>query len=173
MQTQDKTMSDSIALANFFIERGEKERIEVTLLKLVKLVYIAHGYLLALTGKSYLNKKYDRVEAWKFGPVIPTVYHTFKYNENNPIKDKGVVCTLEEDKLIFVTPKIEESAHAVLNFVWKRYGGMTSTALVTLLHQKGTPWSYCYREGENVEIPDLDTRLYYYALFKKLANNGK
>ena len=173
MQPTIKTMSDSIALANYFIERSKSESKEITVLKLIKLVYIAHGYLLALMEKSYLNSRYDRVEAWKLGPVIPTVYHTFKYNANNPITEKGYVCILENDEPKFVVPTVDSSANPVLDFVWKRYGKMTSSDLVSLLHEKGTPWHYCYKEGQNVVIPDLDTKLYYSAMFKKLVGYGK
>ena len=84
MKTRE--MDDSIALANFFIDKSTSEKCDITLLKLVKLVYIAHGYLLALLNRSFLNSRYDKVEAWRLGPVIPTVYHTFKYNANSPIK---------------------------------------------------------------------------------------
>ena len=173
MLSTTKTMSDSIALANYFIERSQSEGEDITVLKLIKLVYIAHGYLLALMEKSYLNARYDRVEAWKFGPVIPTVYHTFKYKANNPITEKGYVCILENNEPKFVVPIVDPSANAVLDFVWKRYGKMSSSDLVSLLHEKGTPWSYCYKEGQNVEIPDLDTKLYYRAVFKKLVEHGK
>ena len=173
MLSTTKTMSDSIALANYFIERSQSEGEDITVLKLIKLVYIAHGYLLALMEKSYLNARYDRVEAWKFGPVIPTVYHTFKYKANNPITEKGYVCILENNEPKFVVPTVDPSANAVLDFVWKRYGKMSSSDLVSLLHEKGTPWSYCYKEGQNVEIPDLDTKLYYRAVFKKLVEHGK
>ena len=166
---QEKEMSDSIALANYFIEQSLKENADITLLKLVKLVYIAHGFLLALLNKSFINERYDKVEAWRFGPVIPTVYHTFKYNANNPIKERGVVFLSDDNK--FVYPKISQEAVLVLDFVWKRYGKMSSSTLVDLLHIDGSPWKTFYIEGKNVEIPDSVTKGYYAALFKYLLNS--
>lgn len=168
MKTRE--MDDSIALANFFIDKSTSEKCDITLLKLVKLVYIAHGYLLALLNRSFLNSRYDKVEAWRLGPVIPTVYHTFKYNANSPIKEKGVVCVLNEnDDPVFVVPQISDSAKIVLDFVWSRYGQMSPSTLVALLHEEGTPWKLYYSEGKNIEIPDDVTKDYYDTLFKVLS----
>ncbi len=166
----NKIMADSIAIANYFIDKSKLEKADITLLKLVKLVYIAHGYTLALLDKSFIESRYDRVEAWKYGPVIPTVYHTFKHNANNPITDKGVICLFNEKDYPFVVPEIEDEPKFILDFVWKRYGQLSATDLVDLLHQDGTPWKYYYQEGKNNEIPDEDTKLYYKAVFNKLRN---
>ena len=172
MDIQDKQMRDSISIANYYIERASNEKKDITLLQLLKLVYIAHGYLLALLNQSFLNPKFDRVEAWKYGPVIPTVYHTFKHNARNPITQRGVVC-LFDDEYSFVYPTISPEAEPVLDFVWKRYGGLSAAELVNLTHSKGTPWAYCYKEGENVVILDSDTELYYKALVREMMNYGK
>lgn len=172
LNCEKKIMKDSIAIANYFIDRSKEDGKGIDLLKLVKLVYIAHGYILALLGESYLNKKYDKVEAWKYGPVIPTVYHTFKHNANGTITENGIVC-VNFDKNEFVEPAVEEEPKKVLDFVWKRYGRMDSSTLVTLLHKDGTPWKYHYKANMNVEIPDEDTKIYYEALFNELAEYGR
>ncbi len=166
----NKVMADSIAIANYFIDKSLSENTDITLLKLVKLVYIAHGYMLALLDKSFIESRYDRVEAWRFGPVIPNVYHTFKHNKNNPIKEKGVICLFDDKDMPFVVPEIVEEPKFILDFVWKRYGKLSASELVDLLHQKGTPWNYYYQEGKNNEIPDEDTKLYYRAVFKRLKD---
>ncbi|HEY1718789.1 MAG TPA: type II toxin-antitoxin system antitoxin SocA domain-containing protein, partial [Verrucomicrobiae bacterium] len=57
----------SIAVANRFIELAQKSDSKLTLMKLLKIVYFAHGWHLALRDKSPLID--DTVEAWKFGPV--------------------------------------------------------------------------------------------------------
>lgn len=167
---KEKVMSDSIAIANYFIDKSAECKIDITLLQLVKFVYIAHGYMLALLDKSFIESRFDRVEAWRYGPVIPNVYHTFKHNKYNPIKEKGVICLFEDKDMPFVIPSIVEEPKFILDFVWKRYGQMSANDLVDLLHQKGTPWEYYYQEGKNNVIPDEDTRLYYKAVYKKLRD---
>ena len=44
-------------------------------MKVLKLVYMAHGFNLAITDDPLIN---DRVEAWKFGPVIRPLYGKLK-----------------------------------------------------------------------------------------------
>lgn len=168
---EHREIRDAISIANWFITKGNSDNVDITLLKLVKLVYIAHGYILALLEESYINPMYDRVEAWKFGPVIPSVYHTFKHNRDNCIKNKESICTINNnsDKLEFFIPKVKDNIVQILNFVWNRYGSKTPSELVSILHRKGTPWEYYYKKGKNNEIPDYDTKLYYKAIIRELS----
>ena len=46
-----------------------------TNLDLNKLVYLCHGWTLGVHGKPLIA---DRVEAWRYGPVIPAIYHEYK-----------------------------------------------------------------------------------------------
>lgn len=171
MTDNEKQMKDAIALANWFVEKAKEDQTDITLLKLLKLVYIAHGYLLALLDKSFINPIFDKVEAWKFGPVIPSVYHTFKHNKDNPITEEEAICIVRdnnEEEMQFFTPKVCDEIVPVLVFVWNRYGSKRPSELVTILHRSGTPWEYHYKKGENKEIPDEDTKLYYKAIVREL-----
>lgn len=163
--------SDAIAIANYFVDKSNTSGKGVTLLSLLKLVYIAHGYLLALLDDGGFDPRFDKVEAWKYGPVVPSVYHTFKYNKSNVITERGFVLKSGDDNGIdFITPTVEdESKRIVLDFVWDRYGEMKATDLVRLTHRDDTPWAYCYRVGKNVEIPDELTKLYYEKMIEILS----
>lgn len=98
---------NALSVANYFIELAQKDGKEIRPLKLMKLVYIAYGYALALLGRSIINQRFDKVEAWKLGPVIPSVYHSFKMYGNSNITKKTVMfkddglggVTLETPKL--------------------------------------------------------------------------
>ena len=74
-------MIDAIAIANYFVEKSKEDKQceKLTLLRLVKYVYIAYGFALVLLGRSIINDRFDKVEAWKYGPVIPSVYHSFTF----------------------------------------------------------------------------------------------
>jgi uncharacterized phage-associated protein len=52
-------------------------------MKLIKTVFIAHGFYLASKDKPLVN---EFVQAWKYGPVIDSVYHEFKGLGHKPIK---------------------------------------------------------------------------------------
>ena len=66
---------DPIAVANFFIQKSIETGLEVTPMKLLKLVYIAHGWSLGLFGEPLID---EAVVAWTYGPVIPDLYKVLK-----------------------------------------------------------------------------------------------
>lgn len=167
--------TDALAVANYFIELAQKEDKPIHLLGLVKRVYIAHGFSLALNHRGLINPRFDKVEAWKFGPVIPSVYHTFKQQQHtaNEIKDFATNMVWDENnfKPDWVTPKLENTEDKkVVELVWKRYKSFSDSELVSLTHKKGTPWFLCYIENENVPIPDELTTVYYKQLIENIVN---
>lgn len=155
---------NALAVANYFIELAQKENKPITQLGLIKRVYIAHGFSLAIFHKSLLDPRFDRVEAWRYGPVIPSVYHSFKQFKANPITEKTIVMNWDEKEGVphFHTPELQDKeAREIVKMVWLRYSKMTDSEMVTLTHRKGTPWDVCYIEGENQQIPDVITENYY------------
>lgn len=80
---------EAVAVANWFVERGIKTRKPVTPLKLMKLVYFAHGWFLAVgPGKPLINCS---IEAWEYGPVASRVYRAFRHFGSDPIDRKAAV----------------------------------------------------------------------------------
>ena len=64
-------MVSAIIIANQFIERAKRDGVVLTNMQLQKLVYIAHAWALALDQ----GLIYEPVEAWLWGPVIPSLFH--------------------------------------------------------------------------------------------------
>ena len=60
-------------IADYIIAHGGGA---LTPLQVIKLAYIAHGFTLALLGRSLVP---EPIEAWRYGPVIPSIY-TAEYN---------------------------------------------------------------------------------------------
>lgn len=155
---------NALSVANYFVKLAKRDNKPITLLGLVKRVYIAHGYYLAIHHKPLIDHRFDRVEAWKYGPVIPSVYHSFKQYRSNPITDETVIMEwdLEKSTPIFKTPHLnDKEAKKVVEFVWSRYYDKSDSYMVTLTHRPGTPWGVCYIEGQNNIIPDEITEIYY------------
>jgi len=174
--------TNALSVANEFvqlsIEDSDKDTKDLTLLKLVKLCYIAHGFSLAnFNGHSLLNPNFDRVEAWKLGPVIPSVYHSFKHNLNNKITEKVKVISEEkwngtDDNIDTTTPQLYNiNEKAIVKFVWNRYRKWTGSDLVQMLHSDGTPWKLTYVPNANVIIPDGLTQVYFEGLIKAILAN--
>lgn len=125
--------------------------------------------------KSLLDPRFDKVEAWRYGPVIPCVYHSFKQFRANPITEKTEVMEWNENDYTptFHAPELkDEDAKKIVEMVWKRYAEMSDPKIVALTHQKGTPWDICYIEGRNNPIPDELTDAYYRKLVNMISKNA-
>ena len=66
-------------IANAFLEKSFNTRsykkYKIDNLMLNKLVYLTYGYGLALLKQKIF---YEDIQAWQYGPVIPSIYHEFK-----------------------------------------------------------------------------------------------
>jgi uncharacterized phage-associated protein len=163
---------NAISLANYFVDKAISEEVPIYQLGLMKRVYTAHGFCLALFDKSALDPRFDIVEAWKYGPVIPSVYHSFKQNGKDPIKSKSVIIDVDTDtdtyEINVKTPKLtDQEVIDVADMVWLRYFGFTDSQMVGLTHRAGTPWAMCYQPGMTCQIPDEYTKAFYKKLIKK------
>lgn len=166
--------TNALSVANYFIDLAHKDNEEIKPLKLMKLVYIAYGYSLALLNKSILDPRFDKVEAWKLGPVIPSVYHSFKIYGKSPIEKKTTILTESSNDVEVEEPKLEDKeVQMICEFVWKKYGGYKDSYLVTLLHGVGTPWGRVYIQGQNNSIPESLTKLYYKHLVEVMEESNE
>ena len=162
--------TNALSVANYFIELANKEEKAIHLLGLVKRVYIAHGFALALLGHGLLDERFDHVEAWKYGPVIPSVYHSFKQYHTSRITKKTDVMEWNDNlEPTFVKPELTgNDEKTIVEMVWKRYANFSDSDLVSLLHADGTPWRLCYVEGLNCEIPDELTERFYQIVVERV-----
>ena len=158
---QNSYNQNPLSIANFFIK---KSNFTATSLQLIKLSYIAHGYTLALTDKKLFD---ETIEAWKHGPVIPSIYHTFKHYGKNKVAEVSYEYDFD-DNLEFgpTEPKIDieknDLAHQILDAVWEGYSRYNGFELVDLTHQDGTPWSTSYQPGVLHKTIEAETIKDYY-----------
>lgn len=145
-------MYTATAIANFFIEKGKQEGKPVDQMKVQKLVYFAHGWYLSIAGKPLLN---EAIEAWRFGPVISSLYHSLKYSGNAPIT-KSIEIT-QADRLT-IADDSDTELRAYLNRIWNLYSPFTGIQLSNMTHEEGTPWAKIAKEFDH-RIPagkDID-----------------
>jgi uncharacterized phage-associated protein len=116
----------------------------------MKLTYIANGWMLVYTGKPLFD---DKIEAWKYGPVIPELYHATKEYGSKPIAWQLAAPIGDE---------ADPRARGLLEVVWKKYGHLSGVALSNLTHRPGSPWSQVYKEGQtHIEIPEAAIKAHY------------
>jgi uncharacterized phage-associated protein len=136
-------MENPIAIANYFISKSLASGEELTPMKLIKLVYISHGWYLAITNEPLLS---EGVQAWKYGPVVNSVYRgTKKFG-------KGQVTEMLFDTRTMSFPvPTNPQVIALLERIWAVYGKYNGLELSALTHQDGTPWDITWnvRHGKS------------------------
>lgn len=151
-------MADTLNVANRFLALAGERRDTLTPMQLLKLVYIAHGWMLGLYGVPLIR---DEVQAWQYGPVIPKLYNAVRRYRSQPVEQ--AISSNANDPL---SPQ-EES---VIKQVYDIYGNMSGPALSRLTHAVGTPWALTYRDGEHgILIPQDIIEDHY----QRLARNGR
>ena len=120
-------MYDAVNIAYYMLKVAEGNSQTMTNLKLQKLVYIAHGYMLAMKDRRLIN---EAPQAWKYGPVIHSVYKRFRAYE-----DRKIDCEIPD-----VSNLIDGDAKFVIEGVMRLYGNDTAIQLVNLTHEPETPW---------------------------------
>lgn len=139
---------NSLTIANYFLYLANRDNKPVSAMKLQKLVYYAHGWHLALTGKPLIN---EQVEAWRFGPVIPNIYHEFKHFGNSHITEFAREPNSGEAPF----PQ-DESTKQFLDKIWKMYGNLTAIQLSNTTHEPGTPWAKTWGDEGVPMFTDID-----------------
>lgn len=139
---------NSISIANTFLQHfGARDGIEH--MKLQKLVYCAYGWWLAHSGLEGARLTTDHPEIWKHGPVFPDLYHAFKVFGRKPISEVQSTSPFARPELV---DEEDDEIHALVNWIWGRYGHLSSFALSDMTHKPGTPW-YRVAQERNFSVP--------------------
>ena len=159
----------AVVVANYFVVKGKKEGSPVEgVLKLIKLVYIAHGWHLGVNKKPFIREK---VEAWKYGPVIRSVYDAFKHRGKLPITDRATT-GVEPEMKTTIDESIDKSACQFLDKIWNFYRDFLGLELSKITHKEGTPWHDVWHDDENqnafgIVIEERDIKEYYGGKFRE------
>lgn len=152
--TPSPQMYSSAAIANRFLRIAEREDVPLTPMKIQKLVYIAHGWHLGLYDEPLCS---EIVQAWKWGPVFPDLYHSVKHWGNRPIREP-VRDYWDEDEVPPV-PDDDSSESHLIDDVWSIYRGYTGSQLSRLTHAADTPWDQVVKERQGRWYPEISDGL--------------
>jgi len=127
-------MADARAVANRFLDLAREQGKVLTPMQVLKLVYIAHGWKLGLTGEPLIDQP---VEAWQYGPVVRDVYNGTRSYGRGPIA--APIPTF--------APPLDSGDDSMVRQVFNLYGHMGGIALSNITHMPDTPWAQTYRPG--------------------------
>ncbi len=147
---------DSKAVANHFLDLAESENEAISPMKIQKLVYIAHGWYLALTEKPLLD---EYVQAWKYGPVIPTLFHEFKRFGREAITEPATDFDPRNNTFAKTIMSDDKYVKAILEKVYEVYGDFTAIQLSNLTHQPDTPWAETWAKSEGTRNVNIENEL--------------
>lgn len=133
---------DAMIIADYIIELSTNGKLnhKINNLELQKyLYYINARYMVENGGEPLFN---DTIEKWKFGPVLPNVYHTYKNYGAGPIEEVSDHETVDiSDGILHFYPNpsdFKKIPHKVKNMIKetsKKLSDMNPFELVELTHE--------------------------------------
>ncbi|EPB6106265.1 TPA: SocA family protein [Yersinia enterocolitica] len=151
-------MYSPIQVANKFIELAAANGTPITQMQAQKLTYIAHGISLGHRDAALLS---DPVCAWRYGPVLPSLYHLLKnYGASkisSPVPTQG---------LSISEPMLDDYANSLIKTVFDTYGKYSAEVLSEFTHRAGTPWQQTMSAGNTI-ISDHVINDYYKRLMAR------
>lgn len=144
-------MVSALSVGNTILERAMVDGIDITPMKLQKLIYIVYKEYYKRTGRPLFA---ERFEVWKYGPVLRDVYDAFKGYGANAIKE----LSRESDGNIYIVN--EESSttfREIMNYTWEKYKAYDGIRLSEMTHKKDTAWYKAAKSGQ-VFLSDEDIK---------------
>jgi uncharacterized phage-associated protein len=126
-------MYDARQIANWFIQRAQHDGRTLSIMQLLKLIYISHGWYMEMSSAPLIRNK---IEAWKYGPVIPDVYNAFRRQGVN-------VSNIDTTH----NAPVDAYTANILDQIYGSYGQIPATRLSDMTHVPGGPWDIASRTG--------------------------
>ena len=145
---------DARSVANELITRAHDSANAITPMQVIKLAYYCHAWMLGLYHRPLLNRP---IEAWRYGPVVPDIYHSLRQYGGRP-----VIQTIDLELERVAVRGYHKDETNIIDQVWEKYGHLTGIQLSALTHAPGTPWHETWHKyGQNAIIPDPTIEKYY------------
>lgn len=150
-----------LGIALEFVDRGMKQSLPITQMKLQKMLYFAQGIHLVTNNLEPMFD--DKFQAWQYGPVIPIIYHEYKLYGNRPIMDTDWVSSVSKK-----SHEIENSTMKSIDVAWNVTKEISAVKLSNWTHAQDSPWKKYYIPGVNdIIIPNEDIAQYFSRFLKK------
>ena len=140
-------MRDAVDIAMYVVNLCTLNGTPVSNLQLQKILYYIQINFFRRMGNAAFNNK---IEAWKYGPVVPDVYDEFgRYGAAKICKLYGGLDWIFSDEERTLIERVVNACTSISP--WE---------LVDKSHRVGGPWEMVYQEGRKNEIPVTLIRKY-------------
>lgn len=116
-----------------------------TQMHLQELVYIAHGWCLALTGEPLTG---DRPEALEHGPEYSRLANAHRKSGVQPIAAPSFLQTTSNPDTNGVDDALNTTERTIMAKVYVEYGKRPTAELGVLTRADDTPWHEVYADGK-------------------------
>ncbi|MEQ8156956.1 MAG: type II toxin-antitoxin system antitoxin SocA domain-containing protein [Clostridiaceae bacterium] len=130
-------MYKAIDIAKYIINKCIDFGRPVSNLQLQKILYYVQGEFMSQTDGEVLFK--DDIKAWKYGPVVPSVYYEYNNYSSSDITTRQSDVELEDEERNIIDPIIEEMSR------------LSAWALVQKTHSE-SPWMDTYAPNRDEVI---------------------
>ena len=147
----------AVPVVNHILRIANRDKIDLTPLKMQKMLFVLHGWYFAITGQKLVDEAF---EAWEYGPVVADVYNKLRAFGSLPIDDYIKEWDVETGQLLpyFVNLDTRPEFAEILERVWQEYSRFSTTQLSTMTHKPNTPWA---NTAPRSIIADEEIRRYF------------
>ncbi len=147
------------AVVNAILTQAKNQNRPLTQMELYKRLYFVYGVYLAETGDKLFN---EQVEAWKYGPIVANIYHSFKHCKGKPISEEYFdMGDVFEEKIVPVV-KGNEKLIKIIDIIAEVYQNIDGNGLSIITHLEGSPWRNVWdKHSRNMPISDESIKTYF------------
>lgn len=131
-------------------------------LKLQKILYYIQGYFLAYFDKPLFE---DKIVAWAYGPVVPSVYNEYKQYGNNSLPVHEIT---QEEYYLFIN-SLSKNELNLIQQVFETYIDYSAYNLVNMTHSE-TPWNSALIDGKATGN-EIDNDIIKFFFKSKISKN--
>lgn len=135
-------MYKAMDIADFVIKYANETENPISNLKLQKILYFIQADFLVNQGHECFV---EDIEAWDFGPVVPSVYHAYKHYGGSYIPSSNA--SLFTNYNTYASSINENDKKRIINMI-KACTGHSAAKLVEITHSQA-PWKNVYKPYMN------------------------
>ena len=126
----------------------------LTLLQLIKLTYIAHGWSFVNLPKPLVS---EDAYAWRYGPVFPDLYIALRQFGSRPVTEVP-----KSSRELKSGVELEQLEVDLIKEVYDEYSNFSGVELMRMTHREETPWHKTWQISQNGVVIGNDLIREYY-----------